>query len=249
MQVEVAEYCGFCYGVKRAVHMAQKAADERVVGGTLGPLIHNPQLIEELASKGIVCHESLDDFHTGETVIFRSHGVGPMVYQEAEAKGLTILDATCPNVRFAQKKAAEVAAAGYFPIIVGEKNHPEVKSILKWAGKNAIVVEYIEDISSIPQKERYGVIIQTTFELQKFEKILAAMRLQRPGEYRIERTICTATSQRQKAALELAQRVDAMIVIGGRNSANTRHLYDLVKDKCSKAYHIETAAELQTVMW
>ncbi len=249
MQVEVAEYCGFCYGVKRAVHLAKKAADERVVGGTLGPLIHNPQLIEELASKGIDCYESLDEFHPGETVIFRSHGVGPEVYEEAEARGLTILDATCPNVRFAQKKAADVAAAGYFPIIVGEKNHPEVKSILKWAGKNAIVVEYVEDISSIPQKERYGVVIQTTFELQKFEKILAAMREQRPGEYRVERTICTATSQRQKAALELAQRVDAMIVIGGRNSANTRHLYDLVKDKCSKAYHIETAAELRTGMF
>lgn len=249
MQVEVAQYCGFCYGVKRAVHIAQKAADDKIKGGTLGPLIHNPQLIEELASKGIACHETLDAFHVGETVIFRSHGVGPMVYEEAQAKGLTILDATCPNVRFAQKKAAEVAEAGYFPVIVGEKNHPEVKSILKWAGKNAIVVEYIEDISNIPQKDRYGVIIQTTFELQRFEKILAAMRLQRPGEYRVERTICTATSQRQKAALDLAQKVDAMIVIGGRNSANTRHLHDLVKEKCSKAYHIETAAELKAGMF
>lgn len=148
-----------------------------------------------------------------------------------------------------KKKAAELSRAGYFTIIVGEKNHPEVKSILKWAGKSALVVEYIEDISSIPQKERYGVVIQTTFELHRFEEILSAMKVQRPGEYRIERTICLATSQRQKAALELAKKVDAMIVIGGRNSANTRHLYDLVKDKCSKAYHIETAAELETGMF
>ena len=249
MQVEVAEFCGFCYGVKRAVGIAQKAANAGVKGGTLGPLIHNPQLIAELEEKGIACNESLDDFAAGDTVIFRSHGVGPAVYKEAEEKGLVIMDATCLNVRLAQKKAADVAAAGYFPVIVGEKNHPEVKSILKWAGKNGIVVEYIEDISNIPKVDRYGVIIQTTFELSKFEKILAAMKEQRPGEYRVERTICLATSQRQKAALDLAKRVDAMVVIGGRNSANTRHLYDLVKVNCGLAYHIETAAELQAGMF
>lgn len=249
MQVEVAEFCGFCYGVKRAVGIARKAAESGVKGGTLGPLIHNPQLIAELAEKGIVCNESLDAFEAGETVIFRSHGVGPEVYQEAAAKGLQIMDATCLNVRLAQKKAQDVAKNGYYPIIVGEKNHPEVKSILKWAGKNGIVVEYIEDISSIPETGRYGVIIQTTFELSKFEEILAAMKEQRPGEYRVERTICLATSQRQKAAMELAKRVDAMIVIGGRNSANTRHLYELVQKLCSKAYHIETAAELKTGMF
>ena len=249
MQVIVAEYCGFCYGVKRAVAIAKKAAYNGVKGGTLGPLIHNPQLIEELAQEGIACNESLDDFQAGETVIFRSHGVGPAVYKEAADKGLVVMDATCLNVRLAQKKAADVAAAGYFPIIIGEKNHPEVKSILKWAGKNGIVVEYIEDISNVPKTDRYGVIIQTTFELEKFEKLLAALKELRPGEYRVERTICLATSQRQKAALALAKDVDAMIVIGGRNSANTRHLYDLVKDKCLKAYHIETAAELQVGMF
>ena len=134
-------------------------------------------------------------------------------------------------------------------MIIGEKNHPEVKSILKWAGENAICVEYIEDVSNVPQKERYGVIIQTTFELKKFEAILQALQKQRPGEYRVDKTICMATSQRQKAALELAEQCDAVIVIGGRNSANTRHLYDLVAEKCKKAYHIETAAELSVEMF
>lgn len=148
-----------------------------------------------------------------------------------------------------RKKAAEAAADGYFPVIVGEKNHPEVKSILKWAGENAVCVEYIKDISDVPQKERYGVIIQTTFELQKFEKILAALKEQRPGEYRVERTICLATSQRQSAAVKLAAESDAVIVIGGRSSANTRHLYELVQEACGRAYHIETAAELQPEMF
>lgn len=248
MNIIVAEHCGFCYGVKRAVKMAQEAAEQHIQGGTYGPLIHNPQLIEELAAGGISCKKDLKEFAPGETVIFRSHGVGPEVYAQAEQLGLKILDATCPNVRLAQKKAAQAAADGYFPIIVGEKNHPEVKSILKWAGENAICVEYIKDVSSVPQKERYGVVIQTTFELKKFEAILQALQEQRPGEYRVDRTICMATSQRQKAALELADKCDAVVVIGGRNSANTRHLYELVAERCAKAYHIETAAELSAEM-
>lgn len=249
MEVKVAKFCGFCYGVKRAVDIAMNAAQEHVCGGTLGPLIHNPQLIEELEAKGIACKENLDDFSAGEAVIFRSHGVGPEVYQEAETRGLKIIDATCPNVRMAQQKAFVAANEGYYPVIVGEKNHPEVKSILKWAGKNAIVIECIEDISDIPQKEKYAVIIQTTFELEKFEKILSAVQDARPGEYRVERTICLATSQRQNAALELASEVDAMVIIGGKNSANTRHLYELVVGKCPIVYHIETAAELEQEMF
>ena len=248
MEIKVAQHCGFCYGVKRAVELAQGAAREHVQGGTLGPLIHNPQLINELAAQGIACREGLDEFSPGETVIIRSHGVGPEVYAEAEQKGLKILDATCPNVRLAQKKAAQAAADGYYPVIVGEKNHPEVKSILKWAGKSAICIECIKDISSVPQKERYGVIIQTTFELQKFEDILRELQKERPGEYRVERTICLATSQRQGAAVELAKESDAVVVIGGRNSANTRHLFELVQANCRKAYHIETADELNADM-
>lgn len=249
MEIKIAEYCGFCYGVKRAVEMAEKAAADRVNGATLGPLIHNPQFIAELEAKGIACKDDLDQFTAGETVIFRSHGVGPEVYEEAEAKQLNIIDATCPNVRMAQKKAFQAAQDGYLPIIVGEKNHPEVKSIKKWAGENAIVVEYLKDISEVPQKDKYAVIIQTTFELQKFEEILAALQKEREGEYRVERTICLATSQRQNAAMKLAGEVDAFIVIGGRNSANTRHLYELVDNKCPKAYHIETAAELEQEMF
>ena len=249
MEIKIAEYCGFCYGVKRAVEMAEKAAADRVNGATLGPLIHNPQFIAELEAKGIACKDDLDQFTAGETVIFRSHGVGPEVYEKAEAKQLNIIDATCPNVRMAQKKAFQAAQDGYLPVIVGEKNHPEVKSIKKWAGENAIVVEYLKDISEVPQKDKYAVIIQTTFELQKFEEILAALQKEREGEYRVERTICLATSQRQNAAMKLAGEVDAFIVIGGRNSANTRHLYELVASKCPKAYHIETAAELEQEMF
>jgi len=202
MKIRIAEYCGFCYGVKRAVDMAYKLAEANEASGTLGPLIHNPQLIEDLNTKGVPCRESLDEFQAGETVVFRSHGVGPDVYEAAHAKNLTILDATCPNVKAAQKKGQALAEAGYLPVIIGEKNHPEVKSIVQWAGKHAIVIECIKDIGNVPLADKYGVLIQTTF-----------------------------------------------VVIGGRNSANTRHLYELVAEHCKRAYHIETASELNEEMF
>ena len=141
------------------------------------------------------------------------------------------------------------ADEGYFVIIIGEKNHPEVKSISAWAGKHAIIVEYNKDIAGIPVADKYGVTIQTTFELARFEKLLAAIKEARPGEYKVEKTICNATSERQNAAAELAAKVDAFIVIGGKNSANTRHLYDIVARRCKIAYHIETAAELKPEMF
>ena len=223
MKVIVADPCGFCYGVKRAVEIAEGAVNS-LPAATLGPLIHNPQFTEELAAKGVGCKDSLDDFAPGETVIFRSHGVGPEFYEQAIEKKLKILDATCPNVKTSQRKAQQAFEDGYLPIIVGEKNHPEVKSILAFAGNNAIIIERKEDIGEVPFVSKYCVIIQTTFELAKFEEILQALQAARPGEYRVERTICLATRQRQDAAAKLAVEVDAFIVIGGRNSANTRHL-------------------------
>lgn len=249
MQVFAAEPCGFCYGVKRAVDMARGECGKETHAATLGPLIHNPQLTAELAAGGVSCCDSLDSFAKGDTVIFRSHGVGPEVYAAAEEKGLNIIDATCPHVRAAQLKAKKLVDEGYFVIIIGEKNHPEVKSISAWAGKNAIIVEYNKDIAGIPVADKYGVTIQTTFELAKFEELLAGIQKERPGEYKIEKTICTATSERQNAAGELAEKVDAFIVIGGKNSANTRHLYDIVSARCKIAYHIETAAELKPEMF
>ena len=248
MKVIVADPCGFCYGVKRAVKMAESATDS-LPAATLGQLVHNAQVTDELAAKGVGCKESLDEFAEGETVIFRSHGVGPDIYEKAIEKKLKILDATCPNVKMSQSKARQAFEDGYLPIIVGEKNHPEVKSILAFAGKNAIILERKEDIGEVPFVPKYCVIIQTTFELAKFEEILQALQAARPGEYRVERTICLATKERQNAAAKLAAETDAFIVIGGRNSANTRHLTELVSAICPRCYQIETAAELSPEMF
>ena len=248
MEIKVADPCGFCYGVKRAVKMAESAADS-LPAATLGQLVHNSQVTADLAARGVGCKDSLDEFTEGETVIFRSHGVGPDLYQKAIEKNLKILDATCPNVKTSQNKAQQAFEQGYLPIIVGEKNHPEIKSILAYAGKNAIIIERKEDIGEVPFVSKYCVIIQTTFELAKFEEILQALQAARPGEYRVERTICLATRQRQEAAAKLAAGVDAFVVIGGRNSANTRHLTELVSAICPRCYQIETAGELSPEMF
>ena len=248
MKIILADPCGFCYGVKRAVEIAEGAVNS-LPAATLGPLIHNPQFTDELAAKGVGCKDSLDQFSEGETVIFRSHGVGPDIYEQAIEKNLKILDATCPNVKTSQHKAQQAFEEGYLPIIIGEKNHPEVKSILAFAGKNGIIIESKEDIGEVPPVSKYCVIIQTTFELAKFEEILQALQAARPGEYRVERTICLATKERQNAAAKLAAEVDAFIVIGGRNSANTRHLTELVSAICPRCYQIETAAELSSEMF
>lgn len=248
MKIIIAENCGFCYGVKRAVEMALKTVKDKNKVATLGPLIHNPQMIQLLAKKGVECLGKLDDFPVGSTVVLRSHGVSPNIYEQAKVMGLTVIDATCPNVLNAQKRVRQLADEGYLPIIIGEKKHPEVQSILAWAGKMGCVVETIEDVKNVPTAEKYGVVVQTTFESDKFEKILEAIQNNHKGQYKVERTICNATAKRQASAVELAKRSDAVFVIGGRNSANTRHLYDIVKEICNKSFHIETADDISLEM-
>lgn len=249
MKIIVAEHCGFCYGVKRAVNIARDAAKEyNNTVATLGELIHNPWVIADLKKSGIDCKDTIDEFADGSAVIIRSHGVGPDIYAQANAKQLKVIDATCPHVLMAQKKAKQLADAGLFVIIVGEKKHPEVQSIKAWAGKNSLVVETIEDIANVPAKDSYGVVCQTTFEIVKFENILAALRSIHPGEYRVERTICTATADRQDAAKKLAMEADAVIVLGGYKSANTRHLLEVVKEINPRAYHVESIEEVSPAM-
>ena len=249
MKITVAKTYGFCYGVKRAIDIAQKSTkgyNNNVA--TLGPLIHNQRVIEGLQKSGILCKDSLATFAPGDTVIFRSHGVGPEIYRQAEEKGLKIVDATCPNVRKVQLAAEELAKDGRFVLIIGEKNHPEVQSIKAWAGPHSLVVETPADIIAVPVAATYGVVSQTTFEEEKFQQLLAQLQQDKQGDYKILKTICLATSQRQEAAKELAAQVDAMFVFGGKNSANTRHLWELVQVINPKSYLLESAEDIEPRM-
>ena len=242
MQIRLAKQLGFCYGVKRAIETAENCIGAKTVH-TLGPIIHNPQMVNRLAEKGIYPAGGLGDIQEG-TVIIRSHGVGPQIYEEAQAKNLTVVDATCPHVKKAQKSAAELAQAGYDVVVIGEKNHPEVKSIVEWTLSKAVIVETVSEAEALPHYSRLGVVVQTTFAGDEFQRILAVLE-SKSDELTVRRTICTATDERQQAAVELAQQVDLMIVIGGKNSANTTRLAELCRQAGCQVQHIETAQELQ----
>ena len=240
MNVFIAEACGYCYGVRRAVQMAAEAAPGT---HTLGPIIHNPQVVERLAKQGVSPVDTLDEVDDGSVLLIRSHGVGPQCYQEAEKKKLTILDATCPHVQKAQRDAEKVIIDDENLVIIGEKNHPEVISISQWGANRAIIIETEEEAEQIPFCENMGVVVQTTFSQEKLKSISAILKT-KTNHFDLHMTICTATQQRQNAAIALAKRMDAMIVIGGKNSANTGHLAEVCSQQGCPTYHIETAAEL-----
>lgn len=243
MEIKIAENCGFCFGVKRAVQMALEAADSDRESYTLGPIIHNPQVVGKLADKGVGSVDALQDIPEG-TVIIRSHGVGPAVYEEAKCRGLDVIDATCPHVKKAQRDAASVVEEGMTLVILGEKDHPEVKSINLWSGNKAIIVETEENAKNLPIVEKMGVVVQTTFSQFKFQSIIDILET-KSKNLKVFKTICTATQERQSSAVALAKEVDLMIVIGGKNSGNTTRLAEVCRDVGCTTYHIETATELQ----
>ena len=242
MEVILADYLGFCYGVKRAITIAQENASSDGKACTLGPIIHNPQMVERLRSEGVGTVDELAEMDEG-TIIIRSHGVGPKIYAEAEKRGLELVDATCPHVKKAQLSAKALVDDGYSVVIIGEKRHPEVHSIFEWSDGKAAIVETEEEAEALHSCAKLGIVCQTTFSGAKFKQIVSRL-LEKSRDIRIQRTICTATDQRQAAALALAAKVDLMLVIGGKNSANTTRLARICEEKCL-TYHIETADELQ----
>ena len=242
MEVILADDYGFCYGVKRAIKTAKDNIDLSKKVCTLGPIIHNPQMVKSLADEGIGIVESVDEMENGK-IIIRSHGVGPSIYDAIKAKGLELADATCPHVKKAQMSAKSLADEGFKVIIIGEQEHPEVKSIKEWAGENSLVLDTEEKARNVAFVPRLGIVAQTTFSAEAFTKIVSIL-IEKSYDIRILRTICTATDKRQSAAIKLAKDVDMMLVIGGRNSANTTRLAQLCTAHCV-TYHIETVDELQ----
>lgn len=242
MNVTIAKACGFCYGVRRAVDMASAAETGTK---TLGPIIHNPQVVARLSAQGVVPVDSLDHVENGETVLIRSHGVGPDVYEEAARRCIHLIDATCPHVKKAQQDAKKIVEEGKKLVIIGEKSHPEVISISQWGANRAIIIDREMEAEHIPFFESLGVVVQTTFSQEQFKRITDILKT-KTNYLDVHMTICTATQQRQNAAVELAGKVDAMIVVGGRNSANTGRLAQVCREQGCPTYHIETAAELDT---
>lgn len=250
MRIEVAKHAGFCFGVKSAVSLAQKAAAEDGRVYSLGPLIHNPREIARLEAQiGVV--DDFSDVPKRARAVIRSHGVGPRLYAEAQSRDIRILDATCPFVKRVQQAAKNFYRQGYRVIIVGDKAHPEVLGIKSWTDETAIVLESADEVSNLSADlvgngEKIGVVAQTTQKKSVFDEVLAALHRRYPDtEIKVEDTICRATEKRQQEAAELAAKSDVMVVIGGRNSANTQNLLQICQANCPKAILIEGAAELE----
>ncbi|HBP65106.1 MAG TPA: 4-hydroxy-3-methylbut-2-enyl diphosphate reductase [Desulfosporosinus sp.] len=244
MNVQLAAKAGFCFGVKRALDMAERTV-ETSAAVSLGPLIHNQQVVKRLAERGIQVVHTLEEVLANQAVIIRSHGVGPSVYHEAENKGIQVVDATCPYVQKAQRLAAASAQKGQQVIVMGDKLHPEVQGILGWAGNQAIPIQTLEEAKELPSFPQLAVLAQTTQLMESFEGIVEELK-RHTENLTVHNTICSATAERQKAARELAQTVDVMVVVGGRNSANTQKLASLCA-KITKTHLIETADELEKV--
>ena len=242
MRVEVARYAGVCYGVERALKLAAEAAE---LGGsvhTLGPLIHNPQAVEALRVQGVETASSVADVESG-AVIIRSHGVDPAIIGEARAKGLDVIDATCPHVSKAHEAAEELKRGGYAVVIVGEADHPEVEGIMAHAGGTALVVESAAELPEKLPSRRVGVVVQTTQSEARLAEVVDAL-LPKVRELHVHNTICAATAKRQESAAELAESVDVVVVVGGHNSGNTTRLVEICRDANPDTHHVETANDL-----
>jgi len=242
MRVEVARYAGICYGVERALKLAEEAAESGAQVHTLGPLIHNPQAVAALRDQGVAVASTLADAPEG-TLVIRSHGVAPAIIDAARAKGLDVIDATCPHVSKAHEAAEELKRGGYTVVIVGEADHPEVEGIMAHAGGDVLVVSAASELPERLPSRRVGVVVQTTQSLSRLNEVVEAI-MQRASEVRVFNTICSATGKRQRSAEELAENVDVMVVVGGHNSGNTTRLAEICLSVNPRVHHVETADEL-----
>ncbi|MTV47437.1 bifunctional 4-hydroxy-3-methylbut-2-enyl diphosphate reductase/30S ribosomal protein S1 [Heliobacillus mobilis] len=243
MQVLLADHAGFCFGVQRALDLVEDEVKQKQCVATYGPLIHNPQVVERLARQGVKVYDDLQD-RTPARLVIRSHGVGPEVYQEAKERDFPVIDATCPFVKKVQTLAQRFTQKGYQVVIAGDRNHPEVQGILAWSDGKAFVVANGEEAATLKLQGKVALIAQTTLKEATLREIEQALRAQ-PVELELRNTICAATGNRQKAARQLVNEVDVMVVIGGRNSSNTVKLAQICRDTGVPTYHIEEAAELE----
>lgn len=241
MTVLRAKRAGFCFGVRRAVDMSFRAAKKSRGVFTLGPIIHNPQVIERLAAQGVRPTEDIEDEHI-RMLIVRTHGVPEGVSKRLAEKGYEVIDATCPFVKKAQQYAKILTQEGYQVVIIGDEKHPEVQGLMSYAGADRVVVQKGDVLPAL--KSRVGVVVQTTQPVSVLKEFMAEA-VERVKELKVFNTICNSTALRLKETEEMARKVDVMVVVGGRNSANTSQLAKLCLAMGVPTYHIETASEIR----
>jgi len=244
MKVKIAQSSGFCFGVRRAMDLALKAANEdgRDTVFTEGPLIHNPQALELLRSKGIIPLSEACGKLKG-TVIIRSHGVSPKRFRELEKIGVKVLDATCPKVKQVQSIIDNYTKQGFFVVIIGDPTHAEVKGLLGFAKKKSLVIQSADDLIKIPPQKKMCVVAQTTQNREKFLELKTKIKKRFP-QVEIFDTICEANRKRQEELKNLCHAVDALVVVGGKESANTKRLVEIAHAEGIPTFFGETEEDL-----
>ncbi len=252
MEVRLADYAGFCFGVNRAMETVNEQIEQNDGKKifTYGPLIHNEEVVKELALRGVSVYEPQEEVKNEEgnkdcVMILRSHGVSRDVENSLKEGGFCIVDATCPFVKRIHRTVDEMSAEGKHIIIVGNRIHPEVEGIIGWCNEPPYVIEDMDEVNEIPfpKDEEICIVCQTTFNSNKFKEIVD--NISKKGYYiNVVNTICNATAERQQAAAKLADAADCMIVIGGSNSSNSRKLYDICAQRCEDTHFIQTLDDL-----
>jgi (E)-4-hydroxy-3-methyl-but-2-enyl pyrophosphate reductase len=240
--IRIAKRTGFCYGVREAIDMAKEASAAGKITHTLGQVVHNEGVVQDLQALGIQTVETLDDVDTGAAVVIRAHGVKPEVMARAQERGLEVIDGTCTWVIQEQKELQKLVEEGYTIVLLGTPKHPEVVGLLGFA-PDAIVVDEEDDWERIPRRKKMALISQSTQPPWKFEH-LAAYMVSRSHELKIVNTVCPVTIRRQEDTLEAARAVDVMVVVGGRSSANTKELTRLCGIVETPAIQIESVRDL-----
>ncbi len=246
-RVQVAKTAGFCFGVTRAVDTVYRLVEEGEGPiYTYGPIIHNEHVVEDLEEKGVrvVDRHDLDHLTEG-TIVIRSHGVEREVEEHMRARGLHVVDATCPFVKKIHRIVEKAYDEGRSVIIIGSASHPEVQGIRGWCKGEAYVVETEEEIQKIPPVTAATIVSQTTFRYKKFQELVEKWT-KKGYDSSVVNTICNATQERQQEARQIAADVEAMIVIGGKNSSNTQKLYEICKSECPHTYYIQTPIDLES---
>lgn len=250
MEIIVGKTAGFCYGVRNAVTKAEEKLKEHGKVDCLGELVHNGEVIKKLEGLGMTVVENIED--AKEKVIVRAHGIEKSTYEKAKELNIEIFDFTCPSVLKIHEMADEYRQKGYFIFCIGGKKHPETLGTISFCGEKSCLLENEEDMEEALEKfsksgiKKLCIIVQTTFSMEKFNKMVEDIKdtLSDDIELEIKNTICNATKIRQDETAEISKNVDCMIIIGGKNSSNTRKLYDIAKANCDNIYLIETKNEL-----
>lgn len=254
MKITLAKSAGFCFGVKRAVdtvyEQLEMSAAERQPIYTFGPIIHNEEVVRDLEEKGVTVLESVEELEEraahGGTVIIRAHGVEKGISEKIKELGYTLVDATCPFVLKIHRLVEKHSAEGAQIVIIGNEKHPEVKGIKSWSlNPHTAVIATPEEAEKYQAEsgKKVCIVAQTTFNYNKFQELVEII-MKKGYNINIRNTICNATEERQTEARQIAQRVDAMIVIGGSSSSNTRKLYEICKNECNATFYIQTLNDL-----